>query len=106
MRKTKENVSLLLKGVGALVTKDIEKAELLNAFLALVFTAKACPQESQNLDTREEFWRKEDLPLIEENQDRDHLCKHDTYRFIDPNRMHPGVLRELSDVTSRPLHHL
>lgn len=36
-RKTSKNVNLLLNGVGALVTKDSEKAES-EAFFALVFT--------------------------------------------------------------------
>jgi len=35
-----------------------EKAELLNAFFASVFRAKASPQESQALETREKDWRK------------------------------------------------
>ena len=42
-RKTRENVGLLLNKVGALVTEDTEKAALLNAFFASVFTAKAGP---------------------------------------------------------------
>ena len=65
-RKTRENVGLLLNEVGALVTKDTEKAELLNAFFASVFTAKASPQVSQTLEAREEVWRKEDFPLVKD----------------------------------------
>lgn len=42
-RKTRENVGLLLCEVGALVTMVTEKAELLNAFFASVYTAKASP---------------------------------------------------------------
>ncbi|GAB0199208.1 mitochondrial enolase superfamily member 1 [Grus japonensis] len=57
-RKTRENVGPLLNEVGALVMEDTEKAELLNAFFASVFTAKAGPQESQ---TRES-WRTGEVP--------------------------------------------
>ncbi|GAB0184039.1 mitochondrial enolase superfamily member 1 [Grus japonensis] len=64
-RKTRENVGPLLNEVGALVTEDTEKVELLNAFFASVFTAKASCQESQTLEVREKVWRKEDLPLVE-----------------------------------------
>jgi len=53
-RMTRENVGLLLNEVGALVTEDTEKVQLLNAFIASVFTAKAGPQASQSLDVREE----------------------------------------------------
>ena len=52
-RKTRENVGPLLNEVGALVTGDTEKAEILNASVASVFIAKTSPQESQTLDIRE-----------------------------------------------------
>jgi len=44
-QKTRDNVGPLLDEVGALVTEDADKAELLNAFFGSVFTAKASPQE-------------------------------------------------------------
>ncbi|GAB0179989.1 mitochondrial enolase superfamily member 1 [Grus japonensis] len=52
-RNTWENVGPLLNEVGALVMEDTEKAELLNAAFASVFTAKAVPQETQTLEGTE-----------------------------------------------------
>ena len=76
----------LLKGVGALVTEDTEKAELSNAFFASVFTAKAGPQASQPLEVREKAWRKEDLLLVEDLM-RDHLSKLVTHKSMGSNGM-------------------
>jgi len=96
-------VGPLLNKVGALVTEDAEKAELLNAFFASVFTAKAGPQASQSLKIREKVWRKEYLTLIEEDWVRDSLSKLDTHKYMGPDGMHPQVLRELADVIAEPL---
>ncbi|GAB0208568.1 mitochondrial enolase superfamily member 1 [Grus japonensis] len=88
-RKTRENVVLLLNEVGALVTEDTEKAELLNAFFASVLTAKADPQESHTLEVRDKVLQKEDFPLVKEDWVREHLGKLDIHKSMGPDGMHP-----------------
>lgn len=67
-RKTRENVGLVLNGAGTQVTEDTEKAEILNYFFALVLTVKDSLRESLTQETRKKFWRKGDLPLVEEDR--------------------------------------
>lgn len=50
-----------------MVTKYMEKAEVFNAFFALVVTCKTSTQERQDLETRMEVWSKEDLHSVEDN---------------------------------------
>lgn len=49
-RKARENVGPILSEGGALVIGDAEKAEILNAFFASVFSERALPQESWTLE--------------------------------------------------------
>ena len=71
-RKARDNVELLLNEAGVLVTEDAEKAEVLNAAFASVFSAKAGPQESQAPEAKKEAYREEDFRLLEEDCVRDH----------------------------------
>jgi len=86
--KTRDNVGLLLNKVGVLVMEDTEKAQLLNAFFASVFSAKAGPQASQALEVREEACRKDNILLVEEDGVKDDLSNLDTYKSMGPDRTH------------------
>ncbi|GAB0207732.1 hypothetical protein GRJ2_003238900 [Grus japonensis] len=88
-RTTRENVGPLLNEAGALVMEDTEKAELLHAFFTSVLTAKADPQESQTLEVGQKVLQKEDLPLVDEDQVREHLGKLDIHKSMGPDGMHP-----------------
>lgn len=46
-RKTKENLGSLLSGAENLVTRDMEKAQVLDAFFSSVFIGKVCSLASQ-----------------------------------------------------------
>ncbi|GAB0179504.1 mitochondrial enolase superfamily member 1 [Grus japonensis] len=97
-RKTREYVGPLLNETGDLVTQHMEKA-----FFGSVFPSKMDLQEFQVLEIREKGWRKEYLPLVEEDQVREYLNNLDIHKFMDPDEMHPQVLMELEDVITRPL---
>jgi len=87
--KTRDSVGPLLNEVCFLVTEDTEKADLLIACFASVFTAKASHQESQSLEASAEAWRKDDFPLVKEDCVRDHLSNLDTHKPRAPSGMHP-----------------
>ncbi|GAB0175874.1 mitochondrial enolase superfamily member 1 [Grus japonensis] len=60
-RRTRENVGPLRNETGALVTQDMEKAEVLNDFFASVFTGKCLSHTAQVTEGRD--WENAECPL-------------------------------------------
>lgn len=96
-RKTREIVGPQLNGAGALVTQDMGKAEVLNAF----FTSKTSLQESKTPEAAGKVWSKEDTPFVEEDRVRECLSKLDLCKSMGLDGMHSCMLRELADVIAR-----
>ncbi|GAB0183275.1 hypothetical protein GRJ2_000792800 [Grus japonensis] len=102
-RKTMENVGPLLNKTEDLLIQDMEKVEVLNATFTSVFTSKSGLQKSQVPETKGKVWSKDDVPLVEDDQVREYLCKLRIRKSMDPDGMPPKALRKLADVIARPL---
>ncbi|CAM5095950.1 unnamed protein product [Natator depressus] len=99
-KKVKESVGPLLNEGGKLVTEDVEKANVLNAFFASVFTNKVSSQTAALGSTA---WGGGDQPSVEKEVVRDYLEKLDVHKSMGPDALHPRVLKELADVIAEPL---
>ncbi|CAM4557941.1 unnamed protein product [Lepidochelys kempii] len=99
-KKAKESVSPLLNEGGNLVTEDVEKANVLNAFFASVFTNKVSSQTAALGITK---WGRDGQPSVEIEVVRDYLEKLDVHKSMGPDELHPRVLKELAAVIAEPL---
>uniref|UniRef100_A0A670IJS6 Reverse transcriptase domain-containing protein n=1 Tax=Podarcis muralis TaxID=64176 RepID=A0A670IJS6_PODMU len=100
-RKNKETVGSLRGEDGEMQTGDTERAELLNAFFASVFSDKennARPEEFGANDSA-----KETQPRITKEIVHEYLASLDVFKSPGPDELHPRVLKELADVISEPL---
>ena len=87
----------LWKETGDLVTRDEEKAEVLNDFFASVFTTKGSSHSAHVAESNGENVEKVDLPAVSEDQVRDVLKNLKVHKSMGPHKIHPWVLRELTD---------
>ncbi|RMC20710.1 hypothetical protein DUI87_01562 [Hirundo rustica rustica] len=103
-RKGKANLSSLLDEGVNLVTADEEKAEVLNAFFASVFSGKTtCLQDNCSLGLVGGVREQNGLPIIQEEAVRELLRCLDIHKSMAPDGIHPRVMRELADELAKPL---
>ncbi|CAM5110091.1 unnamed protein product [Eretmochelys imbricata] len=99
-KKAKESVGPLMNEGGNLVTEDVEKANVLNAFFASFFTNKVSSQTAALGITT---WGIDGQPSVEKEMVRDYLEKLDVHKSMGPDELHPRVLKELAAVIAEPL---
>ncbi|PKU39566.1 hypothetical protein llap_10121 [Limosa lapponica baueri] len=88
--KTREDVGPLWKETGGLVTQDMEKAEILNGFFALVFTGKGSNHTAQVTEGKNRDSENEELPTVGEDQIMDLILLESLLRHMEDKEVTGG----------------
>ncbi|KAK4832988.1 hypothetical protein QYF61_027012 [Mycteria americana] len=97
-RRAKENLQPLLDGGGNTVTKDEEKAEVLNATFTSVFNSKtSCALVTQPPESEDRDRDQNRDPIIQGEMVSDLLHHLDTHKSMGPDEIHPRILKELAE---------
>uniref|UniRef100_A0A803TJS6 Reverse transcriptase domain-containing protein n=1 Tax=Anolis carolinensis TaxID=28377 RepID=A0A803TJS6_ANOCA len=100
-RKNKEAIGPLRGEDGVMVTRDREKAELLNTFFASVFSQKESHLQLQQHGM--DIGVGKIQPQIGKQVVKEHLAALKKFKSPGPDQLHPRVLKELAEVISEPL---
>ncbi|KAK4828562.1 hypothetical protein QYF61_027531 [Mycteria americana] len=87
-RRTRANIGVLLDEVGHLKNRDVDKAEMFNAFFTSVFNTNDGPGDPWSPALEDCDWGDDELPAYPELL-QDLLLQLDAHKFMGPNRIHP-----------------
>ncbi|KAJ7421152.1 hypothetical protein WISP_44092 [Willisornis vidua] len=95
-------IDVLQDGNGPLTDRKRDKAKVFNAFFASVFKMDDRARGSQYPELEDHDCKNDQLPVNPEFV-QDLLLQLDSYKFGDPDEIHPIILKELADVIAKPL---
>ncbi|TRZ14703.1 hypothetical protein HGM15179_012407 [Zosterops borbonicus] len=101
-RQHRSNISLLQDEDGHLTNRDMDKAEVFNAFFSSVFNTDDGSRGSQSSELEDHGCENDQIPP-DPQLVWDLLLQLDPCKSIGPDGIHPRILKVLDDVIAKPL---